>query len=155
MLRAFDQIRAKRLAAKTADVHAFVLAYLHGVKTGRLPANGMDAGRRDLDIVAIPDQLPKKTFRNRATANVSCANKEDVFHQIDARETGRFNLGAKMLKSICQTVRITPSRGSTLSIRHAGGRRPGLISALLPEAGENKEKSDERCDDDDKQKKYT
>src|SRR5256885_16115023 len=86
--RAFDQIGAEWLAAKTADVHAFVLAYLHGVKAGRLPANGMDAGRRDLDIVAIPDQLPEKTFRNQATANVSWANKKYVFHQLSTRDTG-------------------------------------------------------------------
>ena len=53
--RAIDQIRGQRLAALIADVHAVAFANLDGVKTWRLSADRVHAGRRDFDVLAIPD----------------------------------------------------------------------------------------------------
>ena len=78
--RAVDQVCRERLAAQVADVYPFVFADLDGVKTGRLPANGMHPCRSDFNVFAIPNQPAKKSFRDRTTANIACANKENAFH---------------------------------------------------------------------------
>src|SRR5689334_4568412 len=75
-----DQVVSQRLTAKSANLHAFFLADLHGIKTRRLPAHRMNARGRDLDVFAITDKPAEKPFCNRASTNISCANKEDVFH---------------------------------------------------------------------------
>ena len=77
--RLFYQIRGERLAALIADIDAVGFANLDGVKTGGLPANGVHPGRSHFDI-AIADQPPEKSFRDRAAADIAGANKEDAFH---------------------------------------------------------------------------
>jgi len=78
--RALFQIRGERLAALIANVDSLGFANLDRVKTGRLAADRMDACGSDLDIVAITDEVAKKSFRDRTTADIAGANKEDVFH---------------------------------------------------------------------------
>src|SRR5438132_11591823 len=77
---ALDQLIRQRLTAKAADVHVFFLADLHRVKTGRLSTHRVNAGGDDLDIPAIANESAEQPFRNWASTNVSCANKEDAFH---------------------------------------------------------------------------
>ena len=54
-----DQRGRKRLAAKPADVHAFLLGHLDGIKAGRLAAHCVNTGGRNFDIFAIPDEASK------------------------------------------------------------------------------------------------
>jgi hypothetical protein len=52
-----------------------------------LPVHGVNAGRGDLNVLAISDQRTKQPFRDGAAADVSCTNEEDVFHKMTrARE---------------------------------------------------------------------
>ena len=76
---AFDQIRGERLAALIADIYAVRFTNLDGIKTRGLSANRVDSGRSDFDI-AIADQPSEKSLRDRTTADISGANKEDAFH---------------------------------------------------------------------------
>ena len=77
---AIDQRRSQRLAAESRDIHVFVFAHLHRIKTRRLTAHRVHACRSDLDVLAIADQTAKKPFGDGAAANISRANKEDAFH---------------------------------------------------------------------------
>jgi hypothetical protein len=77
---ALDQVSGQRLTAQVADGYAFAFANLNGIKTRRLPANGVHAGRRDFDVFAISDQPAEQPFRDRTAADIASANKEDTFH---------------------------------------------------------------------------
>ena len=83
--RAIDQIGSERLAAQIADVHAIALANLHRVKTGRLSADRVHAGRSDFNVFAIPDQPKKQSFGNGTAADIAGANKKDAFHDYASR----------------------------------------------------------------------
>ena len=78
--RAIDQRGSKGLAAETADIHAFLFADLHCIKTWRLAAHRVHTSRGDFDVSPISQQPAKKPFRDGTAANVTCAHKEDVFH---------------------------------------------------------------------------
>ncbi len=97
--------RGERLAAQTADVHAFLLADLHRVKTWRLAAHCVHAGGRNFDVLTIAEQTAKKPFRDWAAANITCADKEDAFHVSDGASERHPNLELNMLKSISAMVR--------------------------------------------------
>jgi hypothetical protein len=97
---AIDQRGGKRLAAETADVHTFLLTNLDRIKTRRLPAHRMYASRGDFNVSSISEQTAKKPFRNRAAANVTCADKEDVFHDSSGARERDSNLESNLSKSI-------------------------------------------------------
>ena len=97
---AIDQCRRERLAAQVADVYAFIRADLHRVKTWRLAAHGVDTGRFNFDVVTIANQTAKKPFRDRAAANIACADKEDAFHGSRGASERHPNLELNVLKSI-------------------------------------------------------
>ena len=99
MRRALDQRRGQRLTAQTADVHAFLLTNLHGVKARWLPAHRMHAGGGDFDFPPVADQPPEKPFRNRTAADVSGTDKENAFHNIEAAQTRVSNLESNGFKS--------------------------------------------------------
>jgi hypothetical protein len=99
MSGAFDQRGREWLAPKVTDVHAFILANLHGVQTGRLPANGVHSSRGHLNIFSVSDQSAKETFRDGATANVTRTNKEDAFHDARRASVRGNNLGSNKSKS--------------------------------------------------------
>jgi len=77
---AIDQGRRDRLAALAADVHAFLFADLHRVKTWRLAADGMHARRKNFDVSTVTKQTAKKPFRDWAATNIAGTDKEDAFH---------------------------------------------------------------------------
>jgi hypothetical protein len=80
MRRPIYQCPGKRLAAKVTDVDAFVRADLYGVKTRRLAAHCVNTRRKHLNVLGISDQTAKEPFRDRAAANITCADEEDAFH---------------------------------------------------------------------------
>jgi hypothetical protein len=77
---AFNQAGREWLTAKMTDVDTFIFANLHGIQTWGLSAYRMHSGRGDFDIFSVPNQPPKKTFRDGTSANVSGTDKKDAFH---------------------------------------------------------------------------
>jgi hypothetical protein len=70
----------KRLAAKSADIHVFLFADLHRVETWWLTADGMYASRSNFDVFPISEQASEKSLGDGTATNITCADKEDVFH---------------------------------------------------------------------------
>jgi hypothetical protein len=103
---AIDQRGGKRLAAETADVHTFLLTNLDRIQTRRLPAHRMYASRGDFNVSSISEQTTKKPFRNRAAANVTCADKEDVFHDSGGASERDSNLESNLSKSIWRLASV-------------------------------------------------
>jgi len=60
----------------------------------------MYASRGDFNVSSISEQATKKPFRNRAAANVTCADKEDVFHDSGGANERNSNLESNLSKSI-------------------------------------------------------
>lgn len=60
----------------------------------------MYAGGGHFDVSPISEQTAKKPFRNRATTNVTCADKENVFHNSGRASERNFNLELNLPKSI-------------------------------------------------------
>jgi len=56
---AIDQCCRERLAAETANIHAFLFANLHRIKARWLPAHRVHARRSDLDVFAVSKQAAK------------------------------------------------------------------------------------------------
>src|SRR5438067_6377179 len=102
--RTIDKRGSERLAAKTADVHAFLFADLHGVETGRLAAHRVYASRGNFDIFSVPKHLAKNPFRDGTAANVTCADKKDAFHDSDGANGRDSNLGSNVPESISPNV---------------------------------------------------
>src|SRR5205823_6902327 len=98
--RPIDKRGSKRLAAKTADVHAFLFADLHGIKTGRLTVHRMHASRDNFDIFPVSKHLTKNPFRDGTAANVTCADKKDAFHDSGSANGRDSNLGSNLAESI-------------------------------------------------------
>jgi hypothetical protein len=70
----------KRLAAESADIHVFLFADLYCVETCWLTADGMYASRRNFDVFPISEQALEKSLGDGTATNITCADKEDVFH---------------------------------------------------------------------------
>ena len=101
-----DQRRGERLAPKAADVYACLLGHLHGIKAWRLAVDCVNAGGRNFDIFAITDETSKEPFCDRTSANISCADKENAFHD------WHLNTGAFQPRSEDVQVNLTkPDRG--------------------------------------------
>jgi hypothetical protein len=101
-----DQGRCERLAAQTANVCAFLFADLHRVKTRRLSTHGMHACRSDLDVFAVSKQTAKQPFRNGAATNITCADKENAFHDSGCASARPCNLESNRAKSIWSRIGI-------------------------------------------------
>ncbi len=99
--RLIDHGGSERLAAKAADVHAFFFTNLHGIETGRLAADCVYPRRGYCDVFPISQQAAKKPFRDGTAANVSCADKENAFHDSGSASERYSNLELNMPKSIC------------------------------------------------------
>jgi len=109
---------------------------LHRVKTWRLTAHGMHAGRKNFDVVTVPEQTAKKPFCDWAATNIAGADKEDAFHVSDGASERHSNVGANRSKSIWRLVRFSAAdgRAGTFIIRavDAGGtcakeKEPGSL----------------------------
>ena len=124
---AIDQRGGKRLAAETADVHTFLLTDLDRIETRRLPAHCVHASRGNFDVSPISEQTAKKPFRNRAAANVTCADKEDVFHDSGGASERDSNLESNLPKSILPNVGAALCRDDFLDA--AGCRAAGSTGA--------------------------
>jgi hypothetical protein len=97
---AIDQLRRERLAPQIADVCAFFCADLYGVKAWRLTMYCVDTGRENFNVLTIANQTAKKPFRNRTATYITCANKEDAFHDSRGASERQSNLEANGSKSI-------------------------------------------------------
>src|SRR5947199_2358067 len=82
---AIDQRRCERLAPQIAYVCAFFRAHLYRIKAWRLTAYVVDTSRENFDVLTIANQTAKKPFRDRAATNITCADKEDAFHDSGTR----------------------------------------------------------------------
>ena len=65
-------------------------------EAGGLPADRMNARGSDRDVLAIAEQMAKKSFGHRAPADVSGTDEKNVFHGVE-RRTAR-GLGQPKIK---------------------------------------------------------
>jgi hypothetical protein len=64
--------------------------------------------RNNFDVLSVPKQTAKKPFRNRAAADITCADKEDAFHNSESASERNPNLKLNWSKSI--SLRNVPAR---------------------------------------------
>jgi hypothetical protein len=107
--RPIDQHGSKRLTAQIANVHACFRADFDRIKTWRLAAHCVHTSRNNFDVLSVPKQTAKKPFRNRAAADITCADKEDAFHNSESASERNSNLESNWFKSILR-CRITRRR---------------------------------------------
>ena len=88
------------LAAQTADICAFGCADFHRVQAWWLAANRVYAGGCDFDVLSVASQATEKTFCDRTSANIACADEEDVFHGSQRAANAFGKLEANLSKSI-------------------------------------------------------
>jgi hypothetical protein len=100
MCRSIDQRCRKRLTPQIADVGAGFCANFDRVEAWRLTAHCVHTGRSNFDVLSVPKQTAKKPFRNRAAANITCADKEDAFHNSESASERNPNLKSNRSKSI-------------------------------------------------------
>ncbi len=84
MCRLIDQRRGKRLTAQIANVDPCFCADFDRVETWRLTAYCVHTGRNNVDVFSVPKHATKKPFRDRAAADITRTDKEDVFHSLDS-----------------------------------------------------------------------
>jgi hypothetical protein len=99
--RSIDQRRGKRLTAKIGNVRACFCADFDRVETWRLAAYCVHTSRNNFDVLSVPQQTAKKPFRNRAAADITCADKEDAFHKLESASERPSNLESNRCKSMC------------------------------------------------------
>jgi hypothetical protein len=95
-----NQHSGQGLAAQIAYVCACLCANFYGVQAWRLASNRVHAGGRNFDVLPVANQAAKKPFRNRASANIACADEEDVFHESERAANAFSNLEVNLSKSI-------------------------------------------------------
>jgi hypothetical protein len=100
MCRSIDQRRAKRLTAQIANVDTCFRADFDRIKTRRLAAYCVHSGRNNFDVLSVPKHAAKKPFRDRAAADITCADKEDAFHNSESASERNPNLKSNRSKSI-------------------------------------------------------
>jgi len=76
----------------------------------------VDTSRKNFDVLTIANQTTKEAFRDRAAANITCANKEDAFHGSRGASERQSNLEANGSKS------IQVARGLFFFLLMLGGR---------------------------------
>jgi len=97
--RAIDEGRRERLTAHVANIRTVFCADLHSIQTWGLAAHCVDTSRNDVDVPTISNQTAKKPFGDRATANITGADKEDTFHGSNGASERNSNLEANPPKS--------------------------------------------------------
>ena len=97
---AIDQGRGQRLAAHPANVHALLLADLHRVRLGGWPRTACTPADATSMSFRLPSKRRKRPFRHRASADISCTNEEDVFHDSGGASERDSNLELNLPKSI-------------------------------------------------------
>ena len=100
MCRPIDQRRGKRLTAQIADVDPCFRTDFDRIKTWRLAAYRVHTGRNDFDVFSVPEHAAKKSFRDRAAADITCTDKEDAFHNSESASERNPNLKSNRSKSI-------------------------------------------------------
>ena len=98
--RSIDQCGSKRLTAQVANVDACFRADFDRIEAWRLAAHCVHTGRNNFDILSVSKETAKKPFRNRAAADITCADKEDAFHNSESASERDSNLESKSSKSI-------------------------------------------------------
>ncbi len=88
------------MTAQIADVRACFRANFYRIKTWRLAAHCVHTSRNNFDVLSVPKQTAKKPFRNRAAADITCADKEDAFHNSESASERNPNLESNRSKSI-------------------------------------------------------
>jgi hypothetical protein len=121
MCRSIDQHRGKRLTAQIANVDTCFCADFDRIKTRRLAAYCVHSCRNNFDVLLVPKHAAKKPFRDRAAADITCTDKEDVFHNLDSASERNPNLKSNRSKSICALHGMTAPLG--LPQPHEGGSR--------------------------------
>jgi hypothetical protein len=59
----------------------------------------VDAGGRDLDVTAVAEETAEKAFRHGTAANISRADKEDVFHDVTPAPCRQIKVKLNRVKS--------------------------------------------------------
>ena len=123
-----NQLSGQRLAAQSAYICAFLCADFYRVQTWRLTANGVHAGGCDFDVFPVASQTPKKSFRDRAPTNVTCADEEDVFHGSERAANAFIKLEANLSE-----VNFPWSNGVVSSVICGFSQRPiAVIVTTVP-----------------------
>ena len=84
MRRTIDEGRSKWLTAHIANVGACGSAGFNGIKAWRLAAHCVYTGRNNFDVLPVPRQTAEKPLRNWAAADITCADEEDAFHNLES-----------------------------------------------------------------------
>src|SRR2546430_1739482 len=66
----------------------------------RLTAHRVYTGRNNFDVFSVPKHAAKKSFRDRAAADITCTDKEDAFHNSESASERNPNLKSNRSKSI-------------------------------------------------------
>ena len=101
---AIDKSGGERLAAETANVDAFLFANVNGMQARGLPANGMNPGGSDLDVLTIAEQTAEEALSHRAAANIARADKKDAFHDEKPAPCRQGKLESNRIKSTQPTA---------------------------------------------------
>ena len=78
--RPFHEFAREGLRADAANVHADLSASLHAVLARALPVSRRDARAGDFDVTARARSMAEETLCDRASADVSGADKKDAFN---------------------------------------------------------------------------
>ena len=78
-----DQFPGEGLAAEPAEIHLFLLQNIHGMLAGSLPGGSTDARAFNRIIVRVFHEGTEETFCHGTAADVSGADKKDVFQGKD------------------------------------------------------------------------
>lgn len=109
------------------DIDSFVVTNFHRVSTGRLALDRVYSGRPYGNVLALFDETAEKPFRNRASTNVSRANKENVFQkERTVRDTKVAGIEVKMTGSKWKDFRYR--------LEEFGLRTSAALVRLLPRA---------------------
>ncbi len=100
------------MTAQIADVRACFRANFYRINTWRLAVHRVHTGRNNFDVLSVPKHAAEKPFRNRAAADITCADKEDAFHNSESASERNPNLESNRSKSIQGPQGVTVSQPS-------------------------------------------
>ena len=95
-----NQGGGERLTAYIANIRACFRTDFDRVKTWRLATYCVHTSRNNFDVFSVAKQTAKEPFGNRATADITCADKEDAFHNSESASERIPNLKSNRSKSI-------------------------------------------------------
>jgi hypothetical protein len=96
-------------------------------------------GRNNFDVLSVPKQTAKKPFRNRAAADITCADKEDAFHNSESASERNSQprvepVQVNFAKECAQGASAGCAQGTELS---AGQLQPELVPNVQNENRSN------------------